>query len=182
MKLVKRISDILAWGVYIIIIAVLFVAAPMVAGYRPMVVLSGSMEPTYPVGCVMYYKHQPFGNIQTGDAITIQIDDNGSYVTHRVTQKNELSQTFVTKGDANPTEDPEPVSYDRVAGVALKYKVPYAGYAVSYIKDFRVIGTLVALLLINIVLDIATGKKKSDKKVVPDKSGKVEESEEHENV
>lgn len=182
MKLVKRISDILAWGVYIIIIAVLLVAAPMVAGYRPMVVLSGSMEPTYPVGCVMYYKHQPFSNIQAGDVITIQIDDNGSYVTHRITQKNELSQTFVTKGDANPTEDPEPVSYDRVVGVALKYKVPYAGYAVSYIKDIKVIGTLVGLLLLNIILDLVTGKKKSDKKVVPDKSGKVKESEEHENV
>ena len=108
MKIVKGLVGIASGIVYACILCYLLIASPMIAGYKPVVVLSGSMEPTYHVGSVIYYKHTAFANIQVGDTITFRAGTDGM-VTHRVTSKSELSRTFTTKGDANPSEDPSPV-------------------------------------------------------------------------
>lgn len=104
MKLIKGLFTILSWAVYAFIACYLLIAAPMLAGYHPVVVLSGSMEPTFHVGSVIYYKEAEFADINVGDAITLRAGEDGM-VTHRVTEKSELSQTFTTKGDANLSED-----------------------------------------------------------------------------
>ena len=85
-------------------------------------------------------------------------------VTHRVVEKQEISQEFVTKGDANETPDPLPVSYRNVVGRAAKWTIPYAGYFVSFGKTPAVIGIMVAILVIGIILDNVTadGKKNGD--------------------
>ena len=126
MNVLKQLFNILSWPVYLCIAGYLLIAAPMLAGYRPVVVLSGSMEPTFPVGSVIYYKAASFEQIQEGDPITFHAGEDGSLVTHRVVEKQELSSDFITKGDANETADPNPVSYDRVAGRASDVKIPYA--------------------------------------------------------
>ena len=53
MNVLKQLFNILSWPVYLCIAGYLLIAAPMLAGYRPVVVLSGSMEPTFPVGSVI---------------------------------------------------------------------------------------------------------------------------------
>ena len=58
MRLIKGFVNILTWIVYACIACYLLIAAPMLAGYHPVVVLSGSMEPTYHVGSIIYYKKQ----------------------------------------------------------------------------------------------------------------------------
>ncbi len=163
-KYLKRLFNILSWPVYVCIAAYLLIAAPLVVGYRPVVVLSGSMEPTYHVGSIIYYKATPFDQIAEGDAITYQVGTDGELVTHRVVEKQEISQEFVTKGDANETEDPMPVSYRNVVGRAAKWTIPYAGYFVSFGKTPAVIGIMVAILVIGIILDNVTadGKKNGD--------------------
>lgn len=152
MKTLKKISTVLTWVVYACIICYLLIASPMVAGYRPVVVLSGSMEPTYHVGSVIYYKEAPFADINVGDAITFKAGEN-SMVTHRVTAKSEMSGTFTTKGDANETEDPNPVNYSDVIGKVLKFSIPFAGFFVSYSKNFAVIAVMAGIILLNILLD-----------------------------
>lgn len=67
MKIIKGLVSIASWVVYACIICYLLIASPMIAGYKPVVVLSGSMEPTYHVGSVIYYKHLPFADIQVGE-------------------------------------------------------------------------------------------------------------------
>lgn len=47
MRLIKGFVNILTWIVYACIACYLLIATPMLAGYHPVVVLSGSMEPTY---------------------------------------------------------------------------------------------------------------------------------------
>lgn len=152
MRLIKGFVNILTWIVYACIACYLLIAAPMLAGYHPVVVLSGSMEPTYHVGSVIYYKEADFADINVGDAITFQAGEDGM-VTHRVVEKSELSQNFVTKGDANETEDPNPVDYDEVIGKVWKVSIPYAGYFVNYSKNMGVIVVMAAI----IVLGIAPG-------------------------
>lgn len=153
MKYIKTLFSILSWPVYLVIIAYLLIAAPMALGYRPAVVLSGSMEPTFPVGSIIYYKAAPFDSIEVGDAITFHAGDGGSLVTHRVVEKQEISQNFVTKGDANETADPNPVAYGDVAGKTWSLCIPYAGYFVTYGKQPPVIGVMAAILILGILLD-----------------------------
>ena len=56
MKIFKKVVSYLSILCYVVIIALVLILAPMVVGYKPVVVLSGSMEPTYPVGSLIYYK------------------------------------------------------------------------------------------------------------------------------
>ena len=163
MRLIKGLVNILSWAVYACIACYLLIAAPMLAGYRPVVVLSGSMEPTYHVGSVIYYKEAPFADINVGDAITFRAGEDGM-VTHRVTQKSELSQNFTTKGDANLSEDPNPVDYSDVMGKVWKVSIPYAGYFVNYGKNVTVIAVMAAVIIINIVLDMIFPDKEKKKK------------------
>lgn len=160
MKYLKLLLNILCWPVYICIAIFLAIAAPMVAGYRPVVVLSGSMEPTYHVGSIIYYKQTPFEDISVGDPITFRAGED-ALVTHRVTQKMEISREFVTQGDANNTEDPNPVSYGEVVGRASKISLPYMGVFVNYAKQPAVIGAMVAILALGFLADQLPGGKKA---------------------
>ena len=151
MKAILGIVKALSWIVYAVIIAALAIAAPFLLGYRPVVVLSGSMEPVYPVGSIIYYKQASFEEIQVGDAITIKIGD-GALATHRVLEKNETDRTFITKGDNNPSPDQEPVPFDRVVGRATSFAIPFAGYMTSFVQRWYVIAGMGLILLLDMVL------------------------------
>lgn len=173
MKIVKGVINIASWLVYLCIACYLLIAAPMLAGYKPVVVLSGSMEPTYHVGSVIYYRQAPFEDIMEGDAITFRAGEDGM-VTHRVVKKNELSGTFQTKGDANQTEDPSPVEYKDVIGKVWKISIPYAGFFVAYSKNFTVIGIMAAIIILNVVCDsLIPGKKKGEERAENEKKEKL---------
>ena len=161
MKYLKRLFNILSWPVYICIVAYLLISAPLLLGYKPVVVLSGSMEPAYHVGSILYYKSAPFDQIAEGDVITFHTGEN-SLVTHRVAEKQEISRAFVTKGDANNTADPNPVSYDAVAGKALRFSIPYAGYFVTAGKKPIAIGIMAVILILGMLLD-NTGSEDTSK-------------------
>ncbi len=165
MKRIQKTLNILSWPVYLCIIAYLLIAAPLLAGYRPVVVLSGSMEPTYHVASVIYYKQAPFEQISEGDAITYQAGED-SLVTHRVAEKLEVTRQFITKGDANPTQDPNPVSYENVVGKALPFSIPYAGYFVDFGKKPAVIGVMALILIGGMAADWLV---KSESGETPDK-------------
>jgi len=152
MKFLKQFFHILSWPVYLCIAAYLLIAAPLVLGYRPVVVLSGSMEPTYHVGSVIYYKSTPFDRISKGDVITYRAGED-SLVTHRVTEKRGLSMEFVTKGDANLSEDPTPVAYSEVVGKTLSVSIPFAGYFVIFGKQPAVIAVMAVILVLGMVFD-----------------------------
>lgn len=153
MKLLKGIFNLLSIMVYICIIGYLLIAAPLVMGFRPVVVLSGSMEPAYRVGSVIYYKETPFDEIQVGDPITFFGADSGVMVTHRVVEKHEESMSFETEGDANGSRDPGMVPYDHVAGKATAFCIPYAGYFVNYGKQPVSIVVMVIILLAGTLVD-----------------------------
>ena len=126
MKYLRTLFTILSWPVYICIAAYLLIAAPLILGYHPVVVLSGSMEPAFPVGSIIYYKETPCDKIQAGEIITFHAGDGGSLVTHRVVENNTLMGQFVTKGDANEKADVNPVSYEEFIG-KLALSIPWLG-------------------------------------------------------
>lgn len=67
-------------------------------------VASGSMEPEYKVGSLVFAKKAEPENIRPGDCITYTF--GSSTVTHRVVAVDYEQRTCITKGDANEKEDP----------------------------------------------------------------------------
>lgn len=153
MKILKLIMDLLTGVVYLCIAGYLAIAAPLLLGYHPVVVLSGSMEPTYHVGSVIYYKEAQFEEIEAGDPITFTSGDGGVMVTHRVVEKDEAARAFGTEGDANGSRDPGMVSYANVLGKASPFCIPYAGYYVSLGRQPVFIITIAGVIVASILFD-----------------------------
>lgn len=90
---------------------------PRLFGLHIYEVKSESMEPDYPVGSIVYVQEVDVSEIVAGDVITYTLGtDTGFVMTHRVVDVLEQDRSFITKGDANPVEDAEPVSSERVIG------------------------------------------------------------------
>ena len=82
MEILKKIFGVLSIICYVCIGTLLCIELPWVFGYKPEVVLSGSMTPLFPEGSVIYYKYVPFESIQEGDVITFVSGE--AVITHRV--------------------------------------------------------------------------------------------------
>lgn len=87
--------------------------------------LSGSMEPTYSAGDILIIKKTNASDVNVGDVICFISSDPDIYGlknTHRVvgiTSDDFGKISFITKGDANPENDPYAVSEDNVIGVVV---------------------------------------------------------------
>lgn len=139
--------------ILVLIIAVIF--APKLFYIEPMVVVSGSMEPSYMKGSLLYVKEDT-GGIKTGDAITFY--RNGELVTHRVVEINADEKTYITKGDANQVNDAEPVAWSDVAGVPV-FDIPVLGYPASFLGNTQGKFVFIVMLIIFTGITVLTDKK-----------------------
>lgn len=148
MGFLKKIVTFLSYLCYIGIIVYALVALPIIFGYNPLVVLSGSMKPTYNVGSIIYYKES--NAIKIDDVIVFTCKDN-SFVTHRVIDI--VDEKYVTKGDANESADAERVMQQSIKGKAVNIEIPYIGYYIHYINtNFWVIVVVVIILISEFLL------------------------------
>ncbi len=138
----------------VIVIAALMLV-PRILGYMPYTVLSGSMEPAYPVGGIVFVQPTAPENLHAGDVVMYQLA-NGVPVTHRVVSADSTQRTFITKGDANPTEDPSPVPFDAVIGKAKLY-LPLLGYIALFVQTVPGLICVVLMMLIVLLLPKAVG-------------------------
>lgn len=114
------------------VIAAFFpLTVPRLMGYNIYEVVSGSMEPAIPVGSAIYVKAASPEEIETGDIIAFQ--KNGSVITHRVAQNHPEEKEFITKGDANRTEDMTPTPYGSLIGKEI-FHIPYAGVLMTVLS------------------------------------------------
>lgn len=123
--------------VAIVFIFALLLVGARVIGFDTYAVLSGSMEPKYPVGSLLYVQKVDVQTLKPNDVITFMLDEH-TVVTHRIVEvvKDETDPNiirFKTKGDANNTEDIGLVHYKNVIG-APKFHIPYLGYVAFYIS------------------------------------------------
>ena len=110
------------------VITVLCLTLPRAAGLNAYVVVSGSMEPNYPVNCVVYARETELAELNAGEVIIFNNPSRGSTpITHRVVANDTAEKLITTKGDANENIDVDPVSYDNVVGEVVMH-VPYLGY------------------------------------------------------
>lgn len=95
-------------------------------GVRPLVVRSGSMEPTIPTGSMVLVQRVAAAEIAVGDVVAVERPDH-TRVTHRVVDLERHGETaeLTLKGDANEDVDPAPVNV--VEADRLIRQVPEVG-------------------------------------------------------
>ncbi|KAF0208416.1 MAG: signal peptidase I [Actinomycetota bacterium] len=143
-------------------------------GLAPMVVLSGSMQPTYDIGSILFIEQINPADVAVGDVITYQSPVSPgsppSLTTHRVTAIDTESGrlAFRTQGDANNVEDTWVVPADTVVGRG-SFSIPYLGYASSFIRSktgFLMLVIIPAVLIVLLELSsiIKTIRERRDAK------------------
>lgn len=130
----------------ILLILAVLLAGVRLVGLRPLTVLSGSMEPTYHVGSLIYVKSVDYKDLKAGDVITFMLDED-TLATHRIVEvvpdeDDPDTVRYRTKGDANEFEDGSLVHYKNVVGTPV-FTIPELGYIANYIQNPP--GTYVAL-------------------------------------
>lgn len=157
---IKRVLYYLIIIGLIVIVGFLFFSIIPNSPVKSFVVLSGSMEPAIKTGSVAITKSTD--NYQVGEIITFgENTKTKAPTTHRIIE--EKNGKFITKGDANNSEDGQAVSGDEVIGRVV-FSVPYVGYAVSAAQ--KPIGFLFIIIIpaIIIVYDEMLNIKKEVKK------------------
>ena len=134
------------------ILLVILLGGVRLIGFTPYAVTSGSMEPKYHVGSVVYVKHIDPEKIEVGDVITFRIGPD-ELATHRViaVEESERSLQFWTKGDANSISDGNPVAAENVVG-KVYFTIPMLGFFAGLLDSFRGKAIIVCFALILIVI------------------------------
>jgi signal peptidase len=119
------------------------------AGYRLLIVRSGSMAPAMPVGSLALVGPAP-ATPEPGEVVTFRLE-SGTLVTHRIARTFTLDGVpyIATKGDANAQEDPAASPASAIVG-RLLWARPDLGFVVAFIQSGlgRVAFLLILLTLI----------------------------------
>ena len=156
---------------------------PTVAGYQMYIVLSGSMSPEFDTGSLAFVRETRPEEIVVGDIITFRTQaGSDSLTTHRVVEvlrEGELG--FVTRGDANNVNDPNPVLADNVVG-RVTGSIPYLGYLLNYVQTRQglillifVPGVLIILFELGKIMKYLTSGEGSSKKKNKEKYSRAAE-------
>lgn len=153
--------------IVIVVILAIALAGVRIAGMTPFAVLSGSMEPAYPVGSLVYVMKTECSELREGDVITFAISEEMT-ATHRIIEvirdENDPEVLrFRTKGDSNPYPDTEPVDHRNVVGRAV-FRISYLGYVSDFVSNppgiyFTVAG-IALLLMLTYLADSPRGRDK----------------------
>ena len=172
----KTLKKIWNWvsGILIGIVVLLAVAlvGVRIIGLQPFAVLSGSMEPAYHVGSLIYVRDVDYKELKVGDPITYMISED-TVVTHRIIEvlpdENDPDTIrYFTQGDANEHPDGTSVHYKNIIGKPI-FSIPYLGYVSSYIRHppgmyVAIAGAAVLILLVFLPDVFADDKKKTEGK------------------
>lgn len=117
-----------AGGVILLVLAFVGLGSsvvPRIMGLQPYAIISGSMEPAYPTGSLVYAQPVSGEDLQPGEVAAFWRD--GDVIVHRVDSIDATEKEFVAKGDANDDVDLRPVPFHEVLGRVV-FSVPYVGY------------------------------------------------------
>lgn len=164
--------------VVLIVLCAVFLMGSRLLGFRVFTVISGSMEPEYSVGDLIYVKSVDVETIKVDDPITFVLNENLVVATHRVIDIDKENKCFYTKGDANDIPDAAPVHFNNVIGVP-KFSIPLLGYVSDFIQNppgmYITIGAGVVLIILVFLPDMLAKKKKEEDDVLDEENEKLKE-------
>ena len=123
---------------------------PSVFGYSMLIIASPSMTGSIEAGDAIIIKKSD--SYAVGDVITYFPADESFSVTHRIVRME--GDKFYTKGDANQSEDPDPVLIEQIAG-KVAVKLDKVGYFIEWLKSpvgIIFAATFIVLLILIIVI------------------------------
>jgi signal peptidase len=174
---IKRIWNIITtiFVVLVVLLAILLVGVRLI-GIQPYTVLSGSMEPNYHVGSLIYVKKVDPLTLDVKDPVTFMLNEN-TVATHRIIEKipDETDPNVVrfrTKGDHNDDPDGSLLHSNNVIGKPI-FTIPYLGYLANFVQNppgrYIALGAC-AFLLVTVIFSGGEKKPKSGKKVTDAKN------------
>lgn len=124
---------------------------PSVFGYSVLIVASPSMTGSIEAGDAIIIKKSD--SYAVGDVITYFPEDESFSVTHRIVRME--GDKFYTKGDANQSEDSDPVLMEQIVG-KVAVKLDKVGYFIEWLKSpvgIIFAATFIVLLILIIVIE-----------------------------
>lgn len=154
---------------------------PDFMGYKPFIVMSGSMEPAVMTGDLIITRQVQPGTLDESDVIAYRYGES-SVVTHRIQQVTQVDEqrAFVTKGDANNVEDNMTPTEDRVEGELL-WIIPGMGHAAMFLQTPMGLLTAAGLpLLLFFLFDLlirrrADGREKAKSLLLEEELARVKQ-------
>lgn len=141
-KAMRAIARFFGWLTYVaafllLLGAIGWLTVPRALGWRPQVVLSGSMAPAMPAGSVAFVEPRVANEISVGDVLVYrQPQHPDRLVSHRVIavqREGGAVREIRTKGDANDAQDPWVVHPEDVVGI-VRFHIPYTGYVHQFVR------------------------------------------------
>jgi signal peptidase I len=123
----------LAYSAFLWLLAVAVV--PMLWGWSPTVLESGSMAPTMRAGDVLIASSHSGEGLGPGTIIVFRVENARSPVAHRIVDVTP-DGAYLTRGDANAGIDSTPVQPAEIEGVG-RMLVPYAGLPSHWLRTGR---------------------------------------------
>ena len=124
--------------VVVLSIAVIAFLLASFAGFLPIKffnVISGSMEPTIPTGSIVAAYELDPNDVVVGDVVMF-VPRETNMVMHRVVDivETESGREFITRGDANNTNDPVPIYPQEIVGKVFFF-LPGLGNVTAWIRQ-----------------------------------------------
>lgn len=137
---------------------------PDFAGYKPFIVLSGSMEPAIMAGDLIVTKNIAPENVAVGDVISFRVE-NDIMVSHRVTEiQTAGGLSFLTKGDANIGMDAVNVRPETIEGLYIWRGAGLGKFAIFLQTPIGMLIFVITPLCLFIIYDIVSRGRRSKKK------------------
>ena len=185
----KKVCDVIFTAIIVIVVIFAFLIVGIrLFGLKPYVVTSGSMEPNYPVGSLVYVKKCEPDELKVNDTITYVIK-SGTVVTHRIVEvipdeDNPDVVRYKTKGDANDHPDGTPVHFNNILG-KVTFSIPIIGFIAYFVQtppgSYLLIVVLLLLVLLsflpNIITMIMTDKTIAERTVKQSETAEIAEPE-----
>lgn len=142
--------------IYLFLLMYLIIFIPKLFGYNPLVVISGSMEPTLKVGGLLYYEEIDINDFKEKDILVYELKDH--IISHRVVEH--LDNGFITKGDANNSYDSSIVNDNQVLGRGTNWSIPLLGYYADFIFRHKyILKILLSIGIIDLFVDYLIKRK-----------------------
>ncbi|MET0788725.1 MAG: signal peptidase I [Cellulomonas sp.] len=112
MRIIRTAGNVVLWALAVVGVASVLVWGATALGLiKPLIVVSGSMEPGIMTGDLLIDTQHDTADVAVGEVASLHSDVTGKTVTHRVVSIEQLANgtwLAIMKGDANPSEDAEP--------------------------------------------------------------------------
>ena len=187
MKVIKKVITVLGLILFIVIMTISITIVyksysepdkiPAVFGWKPFIVLSGSMEDSIMPGDLILTKEIDTLELKEGDIISFRTNKY-AVITHRIINivEDEGERKYYTKGDNNDSADSDIVCNDQIEGI-YRYRIPRLGNIAIYLqKPIGIIICIAVPLIIILMAQLADFKRQQIE--VKEKEKKQKELEE----